>query len=283
MLTGFDHVTIVVRQLDAALETYRRLLGLAPVWRGTHPELGTEGALFALSNSLVELTAPLGAAEEAAGVRALLDARGEGLQAIAFATADAAACSTGWRARGLRATAPQDGEARSHDGSARHYRTVELSARSTRGLGVLAVERPAMTVLRASAAPPADAVDALDHIVLRTAAPDAAVALYGQGLGIRLALDRVLGRTRMLFFRIGGVTLEVVENPALNDSDAFYGVAYRVRNIDAAHARMQAGGLTLSEIRDGNKPGTRVYTVRDGTCSVPTLVLRDPSRDQARA
>jgi catechol 2,3-dioxygenase-like lactoylglutathione lyase family enzyme len=87
----------------------------------------------------------------------------------------------------------------------------------------------------------------------------------------------------MLFFRIGGVTLEVVENPALNDSDAFYGVAYRVRNIDAAHARMQAGGLTLSEIRDGNKPGTRVYTVRDGTCSVPTLVLRDPSRDQARA
>src|SRR5262249_11544314 len=115
--------------------------------------------------------------------------------------------------------------------------------------------------------------------VVRTSAPEAAIALYGQSLGIRLALDRVLGRTRMLFFRIGGVTLEVVQNPALGESDTFYGLAYRVRDIDAAHTRMRAAGLDVSEIREGNKPGTHVYTVRDGSCSVPTLILRDPSRD----
>jgi hypothetical protein len=35
----------------------------------------------------------------------------------------------------------------------------------------------------------------------------------------------------------------------------------------------------VSEVRDGRKPGTRVFSVRDGTCGVPTLILRDPSRD----
>ena len=107
---------------------------------------------------------------------------------------------------------------------------------------------------------------------------DAARTLYGEQLGIRLALECELRGTRMLFFRIGGVTLEVVLDPALTDSDALWGHAFRVRDIDAAHARMKSAGFDLSELRDGLKPGTRIFTVRDGNGNVPTLVLRDPSR-----
>ena len=125
-----------------------------------------------------------------------------------------------------------------------------------------------------------DAVDALDHVVIRTADPDAAIAFYSQGLGIRLALDRTFGEgRRMLFFRIGGVTVEIVQEPSLGEIDVFYGVAYRVRDIAAANARMRAAGLQVTEIRNGNKPGTQVYTVREGPGRVPTLILRDPARD----
>jgi catechol 2,3-dioxygenase-like lactoylglutathione lyase family enzyme len=120
---------------------------------------------------------------------------------------------------------------------------------------------------------------ALDHVVIRTALPDAAVALYGTGLGVRLALDRELGGTRMLFFRVGGVTLEVVHDPALGAEDVLWGAAYRVRDIEAAHARMAADGRALGEIKRGQKPGTHVFSVRDGTCAVPTLFLRDPARE----
>jgi hypothetical protein len=52
-----------------------------------------------------------------------------------------------------------------------------------------------------------------------------------------------------------------------------------VQDIDAAHARMSQAGLDVSELRTGRKPGTRVFSVRQGTCGVPTLILRDPSRD----
>lgn len=279
MLNSFDHVTIAVNEVETAMTAYERLLGSAPSWRGEHPGLGTEVALFGLSNALIELVAPRHDALEAEGLRALLNARGEGLHAIALGTGDASACCALLRERGLRATAPESGEARSTAGELRRYRTVELSTRTTRGLHVLAVERSDAASLRQRRAPAASAVDALDHVVIRTADADAAIALYGSGLGIRLALDRKLGDRRMLFFRIGGVTLEVVQDPALGDADVLYGLAYRVRDIEAAHARMRSSGLALSEVRPGNKQGTRVFSVRDGTCGVPTLILHDPARD----
>jgi catechol 2,3-dioxygenase-like lactoylglutathione lyase family enzyme len=281
MLTRFDHLTIAARNLDAAVGRYQQLFGFPPSWRGAHPELGTHSALFALGNAWIELVAPQLGAAEAEGLHAWLDAHGEGLQAIAFGTDDAAACSAALRERGIRATPPQLGTAHGLDGSARHYRTVELSPRQTRGLTLLIVERDAeqRSKLSAETAVSADQCDALDHVVVRTADPDAAVALYGHGLGIRLALDRMLGSTRMLFFRVGGVTVEVVHDPNAQPNDQLQGAAYRARDLDAMHARLQRAGFNTSEVRDGRKPGTRVMTVRDAPCRVPTLLLRDPARD----
>jgi catechol 2,3-dioxygenase-like lactoylglutathione lyase family enzyme len=281
MLTAFDHVTIVVRELDAAVSAYQALLGFAPVWRGEHPELGTRAALFSLGNALLELVGPVPNAPQAEGMRALLDAQGEGIEALAFATEDAAACSATLRERGMRATPPQEGEALGPGGERRVFRTVELSPRSTRGLHVFAVQRPDREQLTAAVERPADTVSALDHVVVRTSAPDAALGLYRDALGIRLALDAVIGGARMLFFRIGAVTVEVVHDVALDERDSFFGLAYRVQDLDAAHARVRSAGFDVSEVRAGHKPGTRVFTVRTGTCSVPTLFLHDPARTGA--
>jgi catechol 2,3-dioxygenase-like lactoylglutathione lyase family enzyme len=279
MLTGFDHVTILVNDVAHAVSRYAALFGRSPSWQGEHPDLGTQAALFGLPNSLIELVGPLPNAPEAEGMRTLLAARGEGLYAIAFSTDDAAGCSQELRAKGVRAAPPETGEARGHDGVVRTYRTVELSARTTRGVSVLAVERADANLLRGSAPESLSAVNALDHVVLRTAAPDAAVQLYGNALGIRLALDRELAGARMLFFRIGGVTLEVVTDPSAGETDRLWGLAYRVRDIDSAHQQLTAAGFGPSPVREGKKPGTRVFTLREGTCGVPTLILRDPARE----
>ena len=275
MLSGFDHVTLVVRDAPSAIASYSNLFGCAPSWRGGHPELGTRAALFALDNSLIELVGPLPEATESEALRELLASRGDHLQALAFATEDAAACSRELRARGLRATSPQAGVARGDDGVERGYVTVELSPRETRGLSVFAVERPPLELKLTAAA---DRPHALDHVVLRSADPEAAVALYGNKLGVRLALDRELGGTRMLFFRIGGVTLEVVADASQSAGDTLWGLAYRVRDVAAARQRLMAAGFDASEVRDGNKPGTRVLRLRSGTCGVPTLILSDPAR-----
>jgi catechol 2,3-dioxygenase-like lactoylglutathione lyase family enzyme len=200
--------------VDQAVASYARLLGFGPSWRGSHPELGTTAALFGLANSLIELVGPRGAAPESEGMRSWLSARGEGLQALAFGTDDAVSCSARLRERGLRATAPQDGEARGVNGSLRQYRALELSARSTRGVALLVVERADVAQLMASGSVAPDQVEALDQVVTSTADPAAAEALYGSGLGIRLAADTLLAGGRMRFFRVGKLTIEVVHDAA---------------------------------------------------------------------
>ena len=104
-------------------------------------------------------------------------------------------------------------------------------------------------------------------------------ALYRDGLGLRLALDRTFDErgVRLLFFRIGGTTVEVAaaatRPPDPSAADRFGGLAWKVEDADAARRRLVAAGFDVSEVRMGNKPGTRVCTVRDAPAAVPTLIL----------
>lgn len=277
-VSRFDHITIVGASITVVRHDYAALLGFAPTWQGAHPELGTESALFGLQNAMIELTAPRAEAEESEGLRDWIATTGGGLQALAFGTDDAAACSKTLRERGVRATPPQAGEAHDDSGASRTYQAVDLSPRATRGIPVLIVERPDFSSLTSSQTSDPAAVHALDHVVIRTASIDAAKALYGNALGVRLALERDLHGTRMLFFRVGGVTLEVVEDTRATDADAFYGAAYRVHDIAAAHQRLTQASFDVSDVRVGHKPGTSVFSVRSRTHGVATLFLHDPAR-----
>ena len=79
-----------------------------------------------------------------------------------------------------------------------------------------------------------------------------------------------------MFFRCGNAVVEVgasLTTPRSETADRFGGLAWRVRDADAARARIAAAGLDVSQVRAGRKPGTRVLTVRGGTAGVPTLLL----------
>ena len=120
---------------------------------------------------------------------------------------------------------------------------------------------------------------ALDHVVVASDDLEGARRLYGEALGLRLALDRRFEARglRILFFRVGGVTLEVagpLEPPAEpSTTDRFGGLAYRVADVALARARLALTGVDVSSVRPGAKPGTLVCSVRAGTASVPTLLI----------
>jgi catechol 2,3-dioxygenase-like lactoylglutathione lyase family enzyme len=121
-------------------------------------------------------------------------------------------------------------------------------------------------------------------VVISTADPEGAAALYGARLGLDMALDRSHPDWgRLMFFRCGDLIVEVTHKPgkaAETAPDRLRGICWRVADIDATHARLVADGLDVSEIRTGRKPGTRVMTVRKGTCGVPTLLVQ-PSAGKA--
>ena len=88
---------------------------------------------------------------------------------------------------------------------------------------------------------------------------------------------------QLMFFRCGDLIVEVVRRAgkdAETDAahDRLWGLSWRVRDIDATRARLAAAGLNVSEVRTGRKPGTRVMSVRDGTCGVHTLLLERTAR-----
>ena len=55
-------------------------------------------------------------------------------------------------------------------------------------------------------------------------------------------------------------------------------MSWRVADIDATHARLVAAGIDVSQVRVGRKPGTRVLSVRNGTCGIHTLLLERTAR-----
>ncbi len=145
------------------------------------------------------------------------------------------------------------------------------------GLAV-AIEDPP-DVAPAAARP--DAAEAIDHVVVFTPSPERAIALWRDRRGLRLAFDREFPerKVRLLFFRSGGVTFEVASAlppPAETDvPDRFYGVSYRVPDLAARREALLAAGFDVSDVRPGNKTGTRVASVRSGTADVPTLLLEE--------
>lgn len=104
-LTGIDHCVILVDDLDAAAETYRRLgFTLSP--RGTHSDhMGSANYTIMLGGDYFELLGIIKPTDHNLRWRRVLEA-GEGLNAIALQTDDAEAACAEIRALGIAATEP---------------------------------------------------------------------------------------------------------------------------------------------------------------------------------
>lgn len=286
MLTALDHVILAVRDLDAATRDTARMLGRRPSWRGEHPSAGSENTLFRLENTYLELLAPSGPGPVGDLLTARLDAAGEGPVGLAFATEDADACHAAFAEAGLEPGPVEKGLGRDVDSGAwREWRRVPLPLDRTRGVLLFAIEHTSPPDILPPAdplGPDAGTVFGLDHAVIQTADPEGAIALFGEKLGLRLALDKTFEQwgMRLIFFRVGGITVEIAAplDPAQRpDGDRFWGLSWRVRDIDAARERLAVAELEVSEAREGRKPGTRVCTVKGGTRGVPTLFLQPPA------
>ena len=280
MITGLDHAVVLVRDIDAAVAGYQTLLGRAPAWRAQSN--GAATAIFALDNTSLELMAPAGEGEAADRVRAALEKQGEGLASLAFEVDDIAKAHHRLTRLGL---APEDiSEGASTDlssGRTLTWKRTRASAESTHGIRLFFLQRQER--LARSPATASAAVSVLDHLVIATPDPERTAALYGARLGLDMKLDRTIAAlgTRFLFFRTGGLVFEVIhrmKDGRGDGPDKIFGVSWRVESVEATRTRLQQAGLEVSDVREGRKPGTRVFTVRTGTFGVPTIIIEQGQR-----
>ncbi len=244
LILGLDHVTLAVARLDAAVAAYETLFELRPASPGEAN--GPLWARFDLANTALVLAAPEGTVRTG----------------LAFAVAEPESAIRLLERRGLPAAGPalpwQEAQA------------TPLSPAAARGLHLMLTgARPAGS--------PATAIR-LDHAVIRSADPERTLALLGGRLGLELRLDRSnpAWGTRLLFFRCGDLVIEVSHELAggIGDKpDSLWGLTWRVPDIAASHARLEAAGLPVSPLRTGRKPGTRIFTLRGDVAGLATAFI----------
>ena len=275
MIVGLDHVVILVRDIEAGAAAYAALLGRKPAWRSA--DEGSESVLFTLANMSAELLAPAGSGIAADRIRAVLEQDGEGLASLCFRVDDIAGLRRRMDRLGLRPEGIADGDSRdAAAGRSLRWTRTRAATDATFGVRLFFLE---MAGARPGSDAIADApVTSLDHVVVETAEPDRAAALYGARLGLDMRLDRSHPDWgRLMFFRCGDLIVETVCRAGKRidpQRDRLWGLSWRVDDIEAARTRMLAAGIDVSEARKGRKPGTMVATIRDGTCGVPTLLLQ---------
>jgi methylmalonyl-CoA epimerase len=98
LLVEIDHVGIAVTDLEAAVQEYRRALGLEPAHREVVEDQGVEEVLFAVGTSFIQL---LGALGPETPVGRFLSGRGEGVHHIGYRVPDIAAALDRLRSAGV--------------------------------------------------------------------------------------------------------------------------------------------------------------------------------------
>jgi catechol 2,3-dioxygenase-like lactoylglutathione lyase family enzyme len=274
VITGLDHVVVLVNDIKAGAIAYQTLFARAPSWQNTGE--GADRVLFTLDNMTLELMSPSGDAAAAARIRAVLAEQGEGLASICFRASDITKMHRRLDRLTLKPEPVAEVESRdATSGATLSWKRTRAATEATRGVRLffleLTKERPLS--VRTTAA----SITAMDHVVISTSEPERAAALYGARLGLDMALDRSHPEWgRLMFFRCGDLIVEVVHRPdakADKAHDKLWGLSWRVADIDATRARLASASIDVSDVRTGRKPGTRVLTVRNGTCGIPTLLV----------
>lgn len=277
-IIGLDHVTVLTADLDRAVADYEVLLGRGLAWRSVAD--GAATALFTLANMSLELMAPAGEGDDGARVRAALDQRGEGLASICFRVDDAARMHRRL-ARLQMQPEPVTGKSAVNaiNGATLAWRRTRSATAANHGVRLFYLAREAERAASCAIAEPA--VHGLDHVVVTTPDPERAAALYGARLGLDMRLDlaRPDWGMRLMFFRCGDLIVEIA-NPLggapASSEDRLMGLSWRVRDAQAARTRLAQAGVEVSEVRAGRRPGTRIFTVKNRSAGVPTLMIEPP-------
>jgi len=99
MITGIDHIAVVVQDLDEALGVFRDALGLELCETQTIAGQDVKIAILPVGQSQIELLEPIG---EDSGVAKFLASRGEGVHHICLEVDDIDDALQGLKAKGVR-------------------------------------------------------------------------------------------------------------------------------------------------------------------------------------
>jgi catechol 2,3-dioxygenase-like lactoylglutathione lyase family enzyme len=277
MITDIDHLVLLCPSIEEGRVAYETLFGRNADWMTIGSE-GISSVFFQLDGIALELIAPVGDSELAARLKRRLREQGPGLQSIVFASDSLAEDRRVFERRALKPSEAQTGQSTDAlTARTRQWSRFRIPDDVTGGVRIFVLQRAESDLLTVKPAAE-NSLLSLDHLVISTNHPDRATAFFGARLGLRLSLDISSAERdmRLISFRVASSRIELshrISKAGEANADKLWGVTWKTNDIGAAHSRMQKAGLNVSEVRTGMTKGTQVFSVRDGTLNIPTLIL----------
>jgi methylmalonyl-CoA/ethylmalonyl-CoA epimerase len=263
-----DHIVALVRDADAAFETFAERLGLAVSWPPeTHAAGWRNGAVW-LGNCSLEVLCPVEpAASGTAGFFGqALEERGEGLFRIAFEPDGFERVVAALEERGVGGAVFASPE------GPRKYRTAFLPGDATAGAGCFFCEYDPPFV-PAEGGKGALKVKKLDHVVIATEDLDDALRLWERNMGLRpdASLDKPLGAGfKVARLPIGESFLELVQpvsqegrfyEQVQERGEGLFSISVQVEDLDEAVSFLKGKGVKVSEPEPSIWPGARLARI----------------------
>ena len=260
MITGLNHVAVVVRDADASLGFFRDTMGLAVTKDEVVDEMGIRGVLMPLGENEIELIQPT---TPDTGVMRYLDTKGERLHHLAFSTDDIVGELARLKAAGVEVVDQEPREGLTG-------MVAFLHPKSMHGVLIELVQ------------PPADAhistAKGIDHLAVLVSDYPAARATWERVLGLKVVNEiRPEGRgTVIAQVPIGQCMVELI-SPASPDSPmvqrladmgegASSMVAIEVPDIAGELAKYRAAGKTPPDAAPGPLPHSVTSTIPAAQC-----------------
>ena len=278
MLSKLDHITLFAPDIQDAIDNYEVIFGYPSVRQSTDTSDEFASVLFEIGETALQIVSPRTSERSTSNTGHSPEHASGHISSYSLATDNIDETHRIMKRRGLN---PSEITERRYFDQLRKRFTCNKDIIKNVDLEIVESLKDPETFPENSTSE----IQSLDHLVIDTPNVERAAATYGARMGFRLALERSSPewKVHFLFFRVGRTTFEVVHrlgvDHSTDDLDQPFGFSWATKDIERTRERLASSGRNVSEIRVGRRPGSRVFTLRDRTCGIPTIFIEHEPRE----
>lgn len=272
MLTRLQNIFLATKNIEKTSKQFSSFFSKNPDFIGHSKNLGIDIIVYDISKTNICLICPKNNGFWFDSLSNFLKEKGEGIFGVNFSSDDIDKDYSNFVKNGLEVNEKNESNFESSKESQLKFSFFNIMDNSIDNLNILVSNEINFSKKGINSI---DRISKVNQLVIQTEFPDSIIDIFEKKLNIRLALDKTFKEWsgRMLFFRIGGVTLEVIEGKNIKLNSEYFGIGWHTNNFNKCYNDLVEEGLKLSEIRKGRKKGTIVSTLKNPMLNIPTILI----------
>ena len=272
MLTRVQNIFLATNNVEETSQKFSIFFGRNPNFIGQSRNLGIDIISFELYKTNICLISPKNPGIWFETLNNFLKIKGEGIFGINFSSDDFDVDYNNFVKNDLKLSNKVDSSFERNNENQIRFSFFNILDKTIESLNILVSHE---MDFQNNIANSNNNLSKVNQLVIQTEAPDPIKEIFERKLGIRLALDKTFKEWagRMLFFRLGGVTLEVIEGKDIEQNSQYFGIGWHAENFNKCYNNLINDSFSLSKIRKGRKEGTVVSTVKEPILNIPTILI----------